>query len=178
MRFINRQKRFYCVGLDIFAPHLKSAQEQGSYHDYILCDIRSLPIKEKTFDVVLCLEVLEHLSREDGKQLLMDVEEIARRQVVVTTPLGNYSQGTYDNNPYYEHKCIWNPEQLRKLGYKVRTMGLRNTGGEEGYAYRLPVIGPLLGNIIWVLAGPFTRFFSGIAGEMVCIKRIQADYHD
>lgn len=176
MRFINRRNQFYCVGADIFGLHLSEAKEQASHHDYVLCDIQRLPVKEKTFDVVLCLEVLEHLSGEDGQKLLKDMEGIARRQVIVSTPLGRYKQGTYDKNPYYEHKYIWSPEQLRKLGYKVKTMGLRNMGGEGGFAYRLPVIGPLLGNIVWVMAGPFTRFFSGMAGEMVCIKRLQGGH--
>lgn len=175
MRFINRHKRFYCLGADIFSPHLDEAKGQGSHNDYVLCDVQRLPIKEKTFDVVLCLEVLEHLSKEDGQELLEDMERIARRQVIVTTPLGRYRQGAYDGNPYQEHKHIWTLGELRRLGYKVKTLGLRNMGGEGGLPQHLPLVGPLLGNIVWVLAGPLTRFFPGLAGEMVCIKRLKAD---
>ncbi len=175
MRFINRHKQFHCVGLDIFGPHLSKAKEQGSHNDYVLCDVQRPPIKEKTFDIVLCLEVLEHLSKEDGQKLIADMERIARRQVIVTTPLGRYRQGTFDENPYYEHKYIWSPEELKRLGYKVKTLGLRNTGGEGGLSYRIPVIGPSLGNVVWVLAGPFTRFFSRLAGEIVGIKPFEDD---
>jgi len=49
------------VGCDIDAKSLKSAY-QGQSTTYVLCDIQRLPFREKSAQVVLCSEVLEHLS--------------------------------------------------------------------------------------------------------------------
>ncbi|MFC2072264.1 class I SAM-dependent methyltransferase [Chloroflexota bacterium] len=175
MRFINRHKQFYSVGLDAWEPRLIGGKEQRIHDDYILCNIRNLPIKKETFDIVLCLEVLEHLEREAGLELIRIMEGIARRQVIISTPLGQYEQGIMDGNPYENHVYIWTPNELKQLGYKVKTFGLRRIGGKGGLSSRLPRTLKPLAALIYVLAGPFTCFLSGLAGEMVCIKRLKVE---
>lgn len=70
MKFINRRKWFYTVGLDVFKPYLLKAKREETHDDYVLCDVTYTPVKEKAFDVVIAIEVLEHLTREDGVKLL------------------------------------------------------------------------------------------------------------
>lgn len=176
LRFINRHKQFYCVGVDIFQPWMNGAKRRERHNDYILCDIRKLPIKEKTFDIVLCIEVLEHLSKEDGQKLLADMERIARRQVIVTTPVGEFAHHpAADDNPYQEHKSSWRPVELGRYGYKVRGYGLPLAGGAHGLLGRLPEPFRSIRRLIWVLASAISYFVPALAGWMVCIKRLEAD---
>ena len=172
MKFINRHKRFYTVGVDVFEPYINECKRQGTHNEYVLCDIQKLPFPRKSFDIVLCMEVLEHLQREAGQKLLEAMEEIARKQVIISTPVGTYKQHTYDDNPHQEHKTIWRPAELKKLGYKVRGHGLRNIGGREGLISSLPRIIQPLGYIVWVLVGPLVHFSPRLAGDMVCIKSL------
>jgi SAM-dependent methyltransferase len=172
MKFINRHKRFYTVGVDIFEPYMSEGKRQGIHDEYVLCDVRKLPFPRKSFDIVLCMEVLEHLEREAGLKLLASLEEIARKQVIISTPVGRYKQRPYDQNPHQEHKTIWSPNELKRLGYQVRGHGIRKIGGREGLVSRLPAIVQPLGYIIWIVAGPLVHFLPGLAGDMVCIKQL------
>ena len=132
MKFINRNKSFYAVGLDVFKPYLRDCKKRGIHNDYILCDVKRLPLSERSFDVVLCTEVLEHLERRHGEELLQFMEKTARKQVIIATPVGEYKQLAYDGNPYQEHRWVWSPTEINRFGYEVRGVGVRGLGGEEG----------------------------------------------
>lgn len=174
MEFINRKRRFFALGVDVFRPYLRECRKTGTHEQYVLCDVRHLPFKSKSFDVVLCMEMLEHLTQSEGKQLLEDMEEIARSQVIATTPAGCHSQREYDNNPYQEHRHIWKPAELRQLGYKVRGQGVRNLGGKSGIQSPLPKALRALVVVLWVAAGPVTYFFPSLGGSMVGVKDLRS----
>jgi len=174
MRFINRHKHFYCVGLDIYRPWLSDAKSHERHSDYVMCDIRKLPIEEKSFDIVLCLEALEHLTKEEGRQLLKDMETIARRQVIITTPVGKFPQHpALNDNPYEEHTSSWRPVEFGLYGYKVRGYGLPLFGGAHGLLARLPEPLRSVRRVIWLLASTISYFVPAVAGWMVCIKQIE-----
>ncbi len=62
MRFLSKKHKFgRKVNADIFLPHLKQSKRQGTHDEYVLCEARHLPFKKKSFDIVLCLETIEHL---------------------------------------------------------------------------------------------------------------------
>jgi SAM-dependent methyltransferase len=177
MRYLGRHKELYSVGVDIWKPTILEAKGKLSHDDYLLCDIKKLPVKTKSFDTVMCLEVLEHLDKESGLNLLREMESIARNQVIISTPLGDYETGVLSTkgNPYQLHVYMWKPADLKKRGYKVKLLGLRHIGGENGLVVRVPKNLRYLLDIVYVLAGPLARLFHGLAGEMVCIKKIGAE---
>ena len=167
---LKNKRNIIMVGIDIFLPYLKEAQQQGSYDACVLCDIHQIPIRPKSFDVVLSMDVLEHLEKEDGLGFINAIEQIANRQVIITTPVGIYETYAYDGNPHQVHKYIWQIEDLKQLGYTVRGCGLRNIGGETGVRSRLPPLLRPLMDIIGVVAGPITYFLPRFAGGIVAVK--------
>jgi hypothetical protein len=77
---------------------------------------RLLP--DASVDSVFLLDVIEHLEREDGVALLRQCERIARRQIVVYTPLGflrqEYEEGDTDawglhGGAWQRHRSGWLP---------------------------------------------------------------------
>ena len=170
MSFINRHKKFYVVGIDIFAPYLRVSQQTNCYDELILADIRKLPFKPKSFDIILAMEVLEHLEKEDGERFLEIIEEIAIDQVILSTPIGKYQQGHLDGNPYQEHKCIWQVEELQKRGYKLKGTGVIGLPREEVNSGFLK----LLRESVYILGGLFSYNFPGIACHVVAQKRLKA----
>lgn len=79
---------------------------------------------EKSFDIVLACEVIEHLSREDGLVLLDRLEQVARKCIVITTPNGfdaqdpaNFPNEKWAKNPYQKHISGWLPEDFMSRGY-------------------------------------------------------------
>lgn len=164
MGLINKTKRFYTVGVDIFEPSLRKAKKEGIHDDYILSDVRSLPFSPKSFDTVLCSQVLEHLEKKEGGKLVESLERIARLQVIISTPVGICKQHAYDENPWQEHRSTWTPADMRRLGYKVRGLGLSIPLTNKIQA----IIGPLV--YLQIMIGPLVYFLPRLAGNMVCVK--------
>lgn len=176
MPFINKQKRSYTVGMDIFEPYLTYAKKQLTHDDYVLCDIHRLPVKRKSFDIVMCLEVLEHLEKEEGRRLLEEMEAIAKRQVIISLPVGRFPQyPEVGDDPYQEHKSSWQPGELRSYGYKIRGYGLPLVGGAHGLLSRLPQPLSSVRRFIWIVASSISYFAPELAGWMVCVKKLKED---
>ena len=84
----------------------------------------------KSFDVVICCEMIEHLPKEDGPKLMEVLETVARKIVLFTTPWGfllqdprKESQEPWANNPHQEHLCWYEPEDFIEKGYRVHFNG-------------------------------------------------------
>jgi len=143
----------------------------GVYNNLVLEDASRLFFKEKSFDIVICLALIEHLEKEEGEKLLDDMEAIARKQVIISTPVGEYKQGALGGNPYQEHRYCWDPDELEEKGYKVRGVGIRGVMGEGALFSRLSkVIGPFRW-VPWLLAGPLVYYLPKLAGTQICWKR-------
>lgn len=76
---------------------------------------------DKSIDSVFLLDLIEHLEKEDGFRLLAEAERVAKRQVVVFTPLGfmpqHYEAGELDGwglggATFQEHRSGWTPEDF------------------------------------------------------------------
>ncbi len=173
---INRRGRFYTVGVDIFLPYIKECKAKGNHNEGILCDIRKLPFSKKSFDTVICFEVLEHLDKEDGHELLSQIEDIARRQVIISTPVGTWRQKRVDHytNPHQKHRAVWFPSELKARSYKVRGHMIRKLCDEQGLIAHLPKLLAIpIRLLVWVLAGPLVYFVPKLGADMICFKRTQ-----
>ncbi len=174
IELINRKRKLFSVGADVFWPYLLHCQATGLYDDLVCCDVRYLPFPPESFDVVLCGEVVEHLERVEALALMKSMEAIARRQVIISTPVGQCQQHAYDGNPYQAHHSSWMPQDFHGLGYTVRGSGLRGVGGLISQETSpLPEWLRFLANAIWMLATPFSYYFPRMAGNMVCVLDIR-----
>jgi len=81
--------------------------------------LRQLP--DNSVDSIFLLDVIEHLQKEDGRRLIGEMERVARRQIVVFTPLGFMPQHVEDGRPdawglsgakMQEHKSGWTPDDF------------------------------------------------------------------
>lgn len=176
---INRHRRHYVTGVDIFRPYLEKCRGRAYHNELILCDVRFLPFKDESFDVVVCFEVLEHLEKRDGLTLIGQLERLARRQVMISTPVGFQRQGPWQGNPHEVHVSGWLPNDLKALGYKVRGTGLRHWEREGGPFMALPrrlresKLGEVLFYAVWVAAGPISYLAPQLGGDMVGIKNLR-----
>lgn len=60
-------------------------------------------------DTIVCVDGIEHLSKENGKRLILEMGEHATKQIIFT-PLGQLSV-TNDDHPD-AHKSGWNPDDF------------------------------------------------------------------
>jgi len=109
----------YSIGVDIFRNYVYESKRKKIHSQYIIGDIRELNFKPKSIDVVIAIEVIEHLEKHDGYTLLQKMENWAKEKIIISTPNGVWVQDEYDNNPYQKHKSVWQVKDLEKLGFKV-----------------------------------------------------------
>jgi 2-polyprenyl-3-methyl-5-hydroxy-6-metoxy-1,4-benzoquinol methylase len=83
--------------------------------------VYELPFADNSFDLVTCLEVLEHL--ENYEKAMQEIKRVAKKYVILSVPhepwfqMSNFLRGKYlkslGNHP--EHINKWNPKQFKQL---------------------------------------------------------------
>ncbi len=74
----------------------------------------------KSVDTVFLLDVIEHLNKKDGLNLLKPTEKIARHQIIIFSPLGFFPQEHpdgkdawgFDGGSWQTHRSGWCPEDF------------------------------------------------------------------
>jgi ubiquinone/menaquinone biosynthesis C-methylase UbiE len=154
-------KRDMLVGIDTWKPYLEKAKERKIYDELICKDIKKMDFKDKSFDAVIFISVLEHLTKEDGLKVIEDIQRIARKLVVVMTPSSFFEQDEFDDNPYQKHLSGHWESLLAEKGFEVRgTAGLKLNNSTK----RIP--------LLMLLTQPLVHFFPGIANEIIAVKRL------
>jgi SAM-dependent methyltransferase len=156
------------LGVDIFQPYLEECRQKDIYSGYIQADIREIEFKDSPFDAVLMLEVLEHLTKEEGRRLLDRCASWARKKVIISTPNGYLWQDRYDNNPFQEHKSGWSVEELRNLGFSVT--GFLGWKRLRGYRAKPRYKPALLWEVISDLTQIVTYHYPGLASRLMAVK--------
>ena len=82
------------VGVDSHLASIERSRIAGIHSDYVVANVLAIGdnFPARSFDCVMLLEVIEHLTRADGEKLLEQCERIARLKVVVSTPNGFVAQ--------------------------------------------------------------------------------------
>lgn len=165
---------YYSVGVDAYKPYLDEAERKGTYDEYILSDIMDVDFPEKSFDAVICCQVIEHLTLEDAQILLKKMERWATKKILITTP--NCQNGfspteeweaisdgfdRYGDSALMKHKSGWTVRDFTVLGYqKVRGyQGFERFFGKEGF-----------GKLLYYASVPLSYFFPRRAHQLLAIK--------
>ena len=159
------------TGIDGYAPYLEEARKEKLHAELVLGDARELEryFKPGQFEAVVALDVIEHLTKDDGLRMMRSMEKIASKKVVFFTPSGFLPQHSYENNDLQEHLSGWEPEEMERLGYKVMGfLGPKELRGEmhvlKGRPKALWAIISLLGHFVW------TRWRPSKAAAILCVK--------
>jgi ubiquinone/menaquinone biosynthesis C-methylase UbiE len=83
----NKQGNPILVGLEISKEYIRKQKEMKIYNEFILSDVRFLPIKSNSFKIVIACEIIEHLDRKEGIEFLNNIEKLGKK-IVVSTPKG------------------------------------------------------------------------------------------
>lgn len=88
------------TGLDVkfdppFHPFLKRVEGKST----------KMPFADKSFDVVIGIDVLEHMDKSDREKTIAEMKRVARKRVIVAVPVGNLAQ-RQDQQLSYEYQKI------------------------------------------------------------------------
>lgn len=126
------------LGLDAHRPYL----EQRRVRDAVPIHASATDL-ERLFvpgavDLVTLIDVIEHFTADDAREVLRQAESVARRRVVLFTPRGEFPQEGYDafglgGEDYQRHRSAWEPEDLAELGYRVVVLLGYHTSGNTSF---------------------------------------------
>ena len=81
---------------------------------------------DESFDVVICIDVLEHLSLENAISAIEHMKRISRKTVLVYTPSKFETNEEHvenvwglGENPLQRHQCFLDPNNLEELGFTI-----------------------------------------------------------
>jgi methyltransferase family protein len=72
--------------MDLVSIDLPKKVNQPSLYKLTFADLQSLPFRDNTFDIVICTEVLEHLSEDVLLKGVRELQRVSRRYVLVSVP--------------------------------------------------------------------------------------------
>lgn len=100
----------------------KVAKGEAAAKLYINMDWRQVTetFPAQSVDTVVLMDVIEHLNKEEGVELLRKTEKIARKSIIIFTPLGFMPQCHPDGvdawglggASFQEHKSGWLPQDF------------------------------------------------------------------
>jgi SAM-dependent methyltransferase len=103
--------------LDLAEENIRQLQERVKKNNFdinsIVANVEKLPFKDNSFDVTLCLHVLEHL--RDLYNTIFELKRVTKRRLIVIVPRQRYYRYTAD----YHLNFFGDPEQLI-LAMKVK----------------------------------------------------------
>ena len=169
------------TGVDLYLPSINIANTTAKYTNLIKGDIekvvKNLISERKKFDVVLCSQVIEHLSKEKGERLLGLLDKLATKRIVISTPRGYFEQieESLGVNKHQEHLSQWWERDFGSRGYIVSGTGLRFLWSYSGLARsNFKLIASFFRLIAFILS-PIVYYFPILSVNLIAIKNIQSD---
>ncbi len=110
------------VGVDVYPEYLRRIETVVPFVP-VICDVRHMGnvFPDKSFDLVLALDIIEHVEKEESRHLIASCERLARKAVVLATPKGFVQQNIdiwgHGGDHWQTHRCGWEPDELAALGY-------------------------------------------------------------
>jgi SAM-dependent methyltransferase len=124
-RVLNAAPGISLTGCDVSPSALEIAADANREARFVAGSVVDLPFPDRSFDVVGCFEVLEHLPDDLPRQALSELARVARNAVVLSVPheplfcLANAVRGkNLDVQPRGsdpDHKQFWSPSAFRAM---------------------------------------------------------------
>lgn len=160
------------TGFEGYQPDFDEAKRRNTHDQMIKGDARNLAdyFQPKQFDACIAIDVIEHLTKEDGIKLMQDMEKIARKKVIFFTPKGFLPQRHSANDDLQVHLSGWEPKEMNGFGYHVEgQLGPKVLRGEGHVLKRRPAV-------FWGLVSFFGQLLQSQsnpdqAAAILCVKK-------
>jgi predicted TPR repeat methyltransferase len=143
------------VGVDIYRPYLQKIEASVPFAT-VLHDVRKLDevFVEKSYDLVLMLDIIEHLEKDESLALIETASRIAKVAVIVETPEGYIPQNIdiwgHGGDEWQTHRCGWEKAELEALGFQIVRRPYRMSNVRRHTDVEVPVDVHLLDGIKYV----------------------------
>jgi hypothetical protein len=106
-------------GIEGYPTYLTPVHEYAYNEVFVGNALDILPtLADRAYDLVLAIDILEHLTPKQGRVFLAHCMRIANRAVLVSTPKVFVPQDVAAN-PLENHRSVWTERELQELGFTV-----------------------------------------------------------
>ncbi len=106
-KIVDKKQDFHFYGIDLSIPAMTIAKRFTHRSSFIQGNVINLPFQNKSVELVICLEVLEHL--ENPKQCLAELSRVSGSYILLSVP----------NEPYFRIANLLRGKNLSRLGNDV-----------------------------------------------------------
>ena len=166
-------KNFYSEGIDIFPDNIKESKKKSIHDKYKIGNIKNISqyYKKRSFDIVICIDVIEHFKKDDAIKIMADMEKIAKKKVIILTPNGYFHQNVIENNPYQKHYSSWDRKDFESLGYIVK--GLRGLKYLRGKLFNIKWKPWFFWGFITVISEIILYPFPALCFDLIAVKNVR-----
>lgn len=175
-RYLSR--RNIVLGLDINIDFLKKSKANIDNLHFVRADAKNLPFRPKSFDVIICREVIEHLDKMAAERLLTEIYVLLKSDgvLLLSTPNRLSPEGIISsailkimgkewNAWSSDHRHIYNTFELKNL-LKNHNFSLKELRGE--YHLFLPI--PILAKVSPVIFKFFRKMTKTLDNKLGCTR--------
>jgi 2-polyprenyl-3-methyl-5-hydroxy-6-metoxy-1,4-benzoquinol methylase len=119
----------HILGIDWSDEQLDKAKNKSNVIviKYDITEIKNI-LRDKSFDSVVLIDVLEHLEKKDALNILIDLEKIVKDQIILFVPIQEKIENLEKFIKYQKdrklnnlsmgyHLSNWTPQELELLGF-------------------------------------------------------------
>ena len=104
-------------GVEGFPEYLTPVHDYAYNKIHIGNALDVLPtLPEASFDLVIAIDILEHVTTEDGLGFLRMLKRVSRKHVLVSTPK-DFIHQEVEANPLEDHLSVWSCDDLTQAGF-------------------------------------------------------------
>lgn len=134
-RDVSNDEPEFLGGIDVQTESVRRCAKHRIYDFLALARADDLPFPDDYVDTILCIEVLEHLTKPEALKALESFERIATQRIIVTVPIHSLSPNGHDERDFLKldtsdpeikefvdaetHKSCWTATHLRQLGFRI-----------------------------------------------------------
>ena len=111
-RYFNWQTKI--DGIEIYEKYIKQLQREIYDHIFIGDAVKILPTLDN-YDMMICSDMLEHLSERDG-EILLDTMKKKSKFAMIATPINVLHQDAIYDNENERHISSWSRQKLERWG--------------------------------------------------------------
>lgn len=115
-RYSRPQWKVRIDAVEIFQPYIQPWHHQ-IYSNIYVGDIRTMMVNP--YDVVNMIDVIEHMPREQGNQLILKLLRNCKHILISTPNFPTRKHGRGAVNPHQRHHCRWAVQDFRPYKHKV-----------------------------------------------------------
>ncbi len=122
-----RRRGVACIGTDLSHYSVAAGAPELTGHALAAASIAGLPFPDDTFDLVLAIEVLEHIPIELVEPALRELWRVSRHHVFVTVQNTTAAEPVHffaDLTHVAMKPLAWWRDQFTKAGFEIRTLEL------------------------------------------------------